>query len=337
MYRLSQRSLLECLAAVPVVGLQNYIRSYNLLLAPSEYTYFSPYGVKSAPLRNVQLETAIKHTELLGDGRYTVFEVSASKKPKMKRCDVLLTLWILTTWIFFAGLLVAIMRIPWTTWISVATCTAYTGWSILLRLVEYFNVIRSPVSRSNISDPDAIDAVFILGRSNSAFVLQGARQDIKNWTSQGLVYRQSPLGIPAPVWKAFTRLGSFAVLLLIFSTIPNASTADQVVFVILNAVAQLNVLVGPRLHGQCSLSGLSKIEDSKVPTRTHVYAKLIKHFHSAEEEKPWVDAAALLPRTKTWDTWKEQVVLDDEKDPKVLYHELSHSGDVSYEAKGSIE
>ena len=154
-YRLSRRSLIHCLAAVPVVGLQNYVRSYDLLLESSAYTYFSPYGVKSAPLRNTQLANAIKHGGLLEDGKYTVYEITSGLRTRRlvrgmdSKYRIILVSWIVTTWILFAGLLVAIFFVPQTTWISIVTCTIFTGWSILLRLIEYFNVIPAPSNEKN--------------------------------------------------------------------------------------------------------------------------------------------------------------------------------------------
>ncbi|KAK7961690.1 uncharacterized protein PG986_002515 [Apiospora aurea] len=59
-YRLSGRNLLQAICAAPVSGIQTYLKSYDVLLEPSSYTYFSPYGGKSAPLRNLALENAIK-------------------------------------------------------------------------------------------------------------------------------------------------------------------------------------------------------------------------------------------------------------------------------------
>jgi hypothetical protein len=110
-YRLSRRSLLQCLVAAPVVGLQNYVRSYSMLLDTSAETYFSPYGVKSAPLRNIQLSNAIKINKLLEDGKYTVFEIStdsAHLKRANKRSRTLLAIRTASTWILFAGLIVGI-------------------------------------------------------------------------------------------------------------------------------------------------------------------------------------------------------------------------------------
>jgi hypothetical protein len=325
-YRLSRRSLLQCLTAAPVVGLQNYVRSYDLLLEPSKETYFSPYGVKAAPLRNIQLANALKHNKMLEDQKYTVLSIPSNRTKENSATGsarMLIALWTGATWLLFAGLLIAIYKVPGTTWVSYATCAAFTGWSIILRLIEYVNVIPATVARSDVDDPDGPDAVFIMGRNNSAFVLEGSRKDIKEWTSCGLSYRSKPWGVPASLWQCFTRMCSLAVLLFIFSAVPNGSTVDQVAFIILNAVAQLNVLVGQRLNSQCMLSRLVKVEETRQKTRTHVYAKLIRRFRDAETEKQWVDASGLLPKTDVWNAWKDRVV-NNVEDPKELYREISN-------------
>lgn len=323
-YRLSRRSLLQCLTAAPVVGLQNYVRSYHLLLEPSKETYFSPYGVKNAPLRNIQLANALKHNKLLEDQRYTVFKIPADRKLQDRASAssyMLIALWTVATWIFFTGLLVIIHEVPGTTWVSYATCAVFTGWSIVLRLVEYVNVI--PATVADATDPDERDAIFIIGRRNAAFVLEGSRNDVKDWTGRGLTYRSDPLGVPTSLWQGFTRMCSLLVLLFIFSAVPNGSTLDQVAFIFLNAVAQLNVLVGQRLNSQSVLSRLDMVETTTEATRTHVYAKLIRRFRDAETEKKWVDTSGMLPKTEVWNAWKERIV-DDVKDPKHLYCEIAN-------------
>jgi hypothetical protein len=227
------------------------------------------------------------------------------------------------TWILFAGLLVAIYKVAGTTWVSLATCLIFTGWSIILRLVERCNIIPANSNGAYTTSPDGRDAMFIMGRSNAAFVLQGSRKDVKDWTSRGLTYRERPWEIPASLWQAFTHVGSLLVLLFIFSAIPNGSTVDQVAFILLNTVAQLNVLIGQRLNSQYILSKLLKVEDTKEVTRTHVYAKLIRRFRKAEETHHWVKASNMLPRTEVWDVWKAQVGEDTQEDPKTLYQTVS--------------
>jgi hypothetical protein len=180
--------------------------------------------------------------------------------------------------------------------------------------------------QENVTNPDETDAVFIMGRNNSAFVLEGSRKDVKDWTARSLLYKDRP-GIPSSVWQGFTRLGSFLVLLFIFSAILNGSTVDQVAFILLNGMAQMNVLVSQQLNSQRCLSKLRKLEDTQEKTRTHIYARLLRRFRNAEQKKKWVGASGLLPKTDIWDKWRVQVVLDNQKDPKELYKEISDSID----------
>jgi hypothetical protein len=197
------------------------------------------------------------------------------------------------------------------------------GWSILLRLVEYANVRPAPVNIMNITDSNSPDAIFIMGRDNSAFVLEGSRKDVKNWTGRGLVYSDHPLGISAGVWQTFTRLGSLLVLLFTFTVIPNGSTMDQVAFIFLNGIAQLNVIISQRLHSEACLEQLENVTDERVETRTHVYANLLRNFKDIDQKADWVAESGLLPKTHVWNEWRNQVVQDDlQKDPKVLYSEI---------------
>jgi hypothetical protein len=279
----------------------------------------------------------MKHRKLLEDGKYTVFEIlvdGAPRKSTNRRCQIFLVLWIVTTWALFAGLLIAISKVPGTTWVSLATCIIFTGWSMVLRLVEYLNVIPATGRNDHITDPNAPDAIFVMGRSSAAFVLEGSRRDVKNWTSRGLTYRDRPLGIPPFVWQGFTRRGSLVILLCIFSAISNGSTVDQVAFILLNVVAQLNVLIGQRFNSRCVLSRLSQVEDTKEVTRTHIYAKLIRRYREAEDDNQWVAASGILPRTDTWDSWKLRVGANTEEDPKELYREISN--DLKLERRASI-
>jgi hypothetical protein len=122
-------------------------------------------------------------------------------------------------------------------------------------------------------------------------------------------------------------MGSLIVLLSFLTSIPNGSTADQVAFVILNIVAQSNVLVGQWANSQCVLSKLTKTEyinDPRNVTRTHIYAKLIRRFCQAEDDYQWVEASNMLPKTEVWDKWKVQIKEDAHKDPKKLYREISN-------------
>lgn len=334
-YRLSQRSLVECLALVPVVGLQNYMCTYDSLSEPGSLTYFSPYGVKSAPLRNIQLSNAIKSGKLLEDKKYNVFRIPGNAEYlnrdsiiNARRYQLRVYIWVALTWLLFTGVLVFLVLAPNTTWVGKATCGSFTAWSIVLRVVEYLNVGPALAERENVQDPEKPDAIFILGRDNSAFVLEGTREDIKGMTSRGLAYKEYLFHIPSWFWQGFTRLGSLIMLLFIFSAIPNGSTLDQVAFIIINGLAQVNVLIGQRLNGECVLSKLEKVETpeaktSKAETRTHIYGYLLRRFSEVEKEKKWVDAWGKLPNTSLWNDWRGEVVIQTIRDPKGLYRELA--------------
>ncbi|CAI7622698.1 unnamed protein product [Penicillium pancosmium] len=151
---------------------------------------------------------------------------------------------------------------------------------------------------SDISDSCAVDAIFILGRDSSGFVLEGSRQDIKNWTSRGLVYRDCLWSlIPLRYCQWFTRIGTMALLLFIFITIPNGSTTDQVAFIVLNILGQLNTLVGLRLNARSCISRLEIAQhDVNVRTRTNLYGSLIRKFKDVPDQT-WIDKANLTPET----------------------------------------
>lgn len=322
-YRLSRRSLLQCISMVPVVGLQNYIRPYDLLLEPGTLNYFSPYGCKSAPLRNIRLTNAIRHNQLLRDQRYTVYRIpnktnpqSAASKASARWYSLCLAAWVMFTWILFGGLLVFIILDPDTTWIGSATCGAFTGWSIILRLIERMNI--EPGEIPKVTDPDEHDAIYILGRSSAAFILEGTRRDIKRWTAQGLVYKSSgAFGIPPWLWQGFTRVGSLLMLLFIFSVIPNGSTMDQVAFIIQNVLAQLNVFLGQRLNSFCCLSELESVQNLHMETRTHMYAEVVRRFNTVNTN--WIEHSGLLPKTDIWDMWRAEIVEAVDCDAKDVY------------------
>jgi len=321
-YRLSRRSLLRCIAAAPIVGFQNYLR---LLFETRPLTYFSPYSCKSAPLRNTHLTNAIRLRGLLEDKRYTVYRIPVHSRPGCLGVgnSILLVSWIATTWLFLAGLIIFLVLAPNTTWVGAASCASLTGWCIFLRLVEFANIRPAPVNVTNVTDSKGPDAVFIMGRDNSAFVLEGSREDVKNWTSRGLLYVDHPLGISSRVWQKFARIGSLLVLLFTFSVLPNGSIMDHLAFIFLNGLAQLNVIIGQRLHGAACFAQLGKVTDARVETRTHVYASLLRHFRDIGQSADWVTESGLLPKTDIWDEWKVQVVRKDlQKDPKVLYTEI---------------
>jgi hypothetical protein len=101
--------------------------------------------------------------------------------------------------------------------------------------VEFIKIKPATIKESSVSKPEDPDAICIIGRNNSVFVLEGSHKDIKDWTSRDT--------LPAVTCQGFTPAGSFLVLLLVFSAIPNGSAMDQLAFILLDALGQINVLV----------------------------------------------------------------------------------------------
>ncbi|KAF3015239.1 hypothetical protein E8E14_000113 [Neopestalotiopsis sp. 37M] len=323
-YRLSGRDLVQALCATPVSGIQTYLKSYDILLEPTSYTYFSPYGCKSAPLRNTALDNAIKRCGLLEDGKCTYFRVHPAQRSA--KIDHLKLIWAAFTWVCMGGLLLACRMAPKTTWIGLTNCVAFTGWSIILRVIEYVMVKPAIESESTVTRSDSPDAVFILGRNNSALILSGSRRDIKAWTSRGLTYNQNSSSRRATsFWQAFTYCGTLLVILLSFSTIPNGSTSDQVIFVVLNVLGQANTLMGLWLSGSSYLKALEKLPQSEenLTSRTHLYASLIRYFKDIEDQT-WIEKAGLLPQTDLWSEWKDRIINEPDADPKVLYNMIDN-------------
>ncbi|OAL54568.1 hypothetical protein IQ07DRAFT_583840 [Pyrenochaeta sp. DS3sAY3a] len=320
--RLAVRSLAECLVAAPAAGLQSYLKSYEAFLDHSQKNYFSPYGCKTAPLRNMKLDNAIRQEGLLKDGNYSTFRVLlANKEPRWRAFRFwTMVLWVGFTWLAFVGLLLACVVSNKATWVGTSSCIIFTGWSIVLRLVEYCMVHQRTANRTLVSRPDGLDAAIFLGRANSAMVLEGDREDVKNWTSGGLAYRQSAMGLPASFWQSTTRLGTLLVLLYIFTVIPNGSPMDQLVFIVLNIIGQANALFGHHINSQFCLASLQKTDDLSgvVRTRKDVYARILRQFEHIED-KSWIDKVGLLPDTPVWRQWRDDVVLYQDTDPKQLY------------------
>lgn len=321
-YRLAGRSLAEVLVAAPGAGIQCYLKSYDVHREMSDLSYFSPYGCKVAPLRNMKLDNLIRQQGLLEDGRYTTFRVRPRKKSTF---PWLLALWVGFTWLTFLSILASFALYARTTWIGLSTCIIFTTWSILVRLIEYRMASPPPISAVPVTGPTGPDAVVFLGRANSAVVLEGSRAEIKHWTSCGIVYKDSALGVSASIWQFVTRLGTLFVLIFIFVAIPNGSSADQLMFVVLNVLGQANVLLGYWFTAKACLEHLERVESlsSEVETRTHVYARVLRQFKDIENET-WVEKLAFLPDTAAWREWRHQVVMSPglQADPKELYSRI---------------
>jgi hypothetical protein len=112
------------------------------------------------------------------------------------------------------------------------------------------------------------------------------------------------------------------LLLLIFTTIPDGVTADQIAFALLNILGQVNVLVSRQLNARCLLSELELADKIHVDSCTAVYAMLLRRFADAGNGA-WDESAGLLPQTNVWREWREKVVHDRQADPKALYNEIA--------------
>jgi len=323
-YRTMQRSLLECLAAAPVAGLQSYLHSTHSLCEATGLSYFSPFGLKHAPLRNMRLTHSIHHQKLLQDGQCRVYHIPEDR-PLCEWSRWVLC-WTITTWVAFSAIVATLVLSGKLSWIGLTNSTVFVGWSILARLADRYCMENATL---NTSSPDAHDAIFILGRRNSCLVLEGRRGDIAKWTGCGI--RQKP-GALVEAILYLRRISTLCVLFMVFLTIPNGTTCDQVAFIAVNLLGQVNVLIGQGLAANLCFSHLSLVETNSVPTRTHVYAFLLRKFGDGV----WVDAAGLLPKMDVWRSWRALCVQDISSDGKELYEQceaLSTSGRLSHRTK----
>jgi hypothetical protein len=306
-YRLMQRSLSECLTAAPVAGLQSYIRTNYALLEATGFSYFSPRGCTTAPLRNMRLVQSIRRDKLLRDGSCKVYQIRSTES---NRSNVnMLSIVAALSWVGFAATLIFALVLGETTWIGLSASVLLTMWSIILRVGERYCLEPAAWKAFQAGQSDAI---YVLGRRNSCLILQGSRKDVVKWTGQGLEQKEGEL-----VERLCTgmRIGSLALLLYLLIVIPNGTTIDQVVFIILNTMGQVNVMLGQNLNAKACFGQLELVEERKMPTRTHVYAYLLRRFGNGS----WVEKADLLPKTEVWMRWRDAVTSNLAVDPKEQY------------------
>lgn len=320
-YRLMRRSLLECWSAAPVAGLYSYLRCLSGIVyerSPSNYYYLSPFGCKTASLRNMRLKRTIDRLNLLDDGHVSVYTVKPSSRAKnhalvLARRTPLA--WIITTWLLLAAILFGItflLRSQRTSWIGLSSCILLVSWSIVLRPVERSCLQPMPLGQSLSNKPDA--AIF-LGRRHSCFVIEGRRQQVLAWTGTGLSRKE---GTKYRWLDALSHVATTALLIFIFMVVPNGTTMDQIAFIVLNILGQLNVVVGQHLNSAVCLASLDEVVSTDSPTRTHVYAFLIQRFGDGS----WVESTQLLPQTGVWTRWKE-LAKNTKYDPKKIYDLLA--------------
>ena len=317
-YRYMRRSWLECLALTPVAGLQSYLKAPHSLVDVTGREYSSPHGGKKAALRNMMFHYTLETRDLLADGHYAVYRIpphadqlAAPSSPRQDLPVILVSLFHLVA---TAALLWFLFWHEATSWIGIAGCLVLLVHAVFLRVSEK---LYSQLADLRTRDPDGIDAAFFLGRRNSCLVLEGSRRDVAAMTGQGVRLRDDACA----AWLAhLTRVATFLVLVFVFAVIPNGTTWDQLAFIILNVLGQLNVLVGQRLNSRETMRRLELVEAQRdVPTRTHVYANLIRRFRNGS----WVDEVNLLPHTDGWARWRARVDVEGQRDAQELLDECA--------------
>lgn len=113
-FRHMRRSIIECVCAALVAGLQSYLKSPESIFDVTGMTYFSPYGCKSAPLRNMQLNHCLQSQRLLRDGQYSVYAIrnSTPKWYSHRNMDIPSICLATYSWIIFSAIIVFL--ISWT-------------------------------------------------------------------------------------------------------------------------------------------------------------------------------------------------------------------------------
>lgn len=336
-YRASRSTLIEALVAAPLAGIHTYLSCYEPGLNFPRQEYFSPYGCKWAPLRNARSQAAINYLRLLEDGHYTVYEIPEDQKHHSPSKMGLMMLWLAFTWFCLAGFGLLLFAAPRTgilppgTWIGGLNIGILTGWSILVRVIEYFMITgiidkKLADDTHNNKDPDGI--IMMGPGGKSGLVVTGGRQDIKHWTTTTLDYDQGQtFHIRNRCWHALIRFGTGAVLLMVFTTIPNASTTDQMVFVLFNILGQANVFVGLQMCFTKHMEDLQEAETrTDVQNRTQIWGSFVRHFRDTKAgvgvDSGWVEKSDILPRTSVWKEWNARLP-DWKEDPYALYQQLA--------------
>ena len=317
-YRLMQRSIPECISAAPVAGLQSYLRSFSTFTELSKREYLAPYSRRSKQLRNLRLDRSITLRRCLKDGHFCGYRVTPNDTGKRSgRMLYLQWLWGVSTWLLVAAILGLTYVFGQMTWIGLSACAALVGWSIFIRLAESYCLKLKP--HTEVSDKEKPDAMVLLGRRNSCFLLEGNRAEIERWVDWDITFED---GLSYTILDSFVQLGSLMLLLYIFITMPNGSTYDQIAFIGINTLGQLNVWLGQQLN---SLRCLAAFDDTKnrkddAAFRTNILGALIKKFGSGK----WLDDLSILPateETEVWRQWRQQVG-ESKQNSKNLWNEI---------------
>ena len=336
-FRSARESYLEALVAAPVAGIQSYLKIYDGVPGTSRPTYLSPYGCKSAPLRNLRLENAIRHLRLLENGKYNTYEIDASRG--VGKLYWIRLFWLMFSWLCFGCLIVfwyyaPFGVLPQRTWVGITTMAVLTFWSIIVRIIELGMVVRSEkdreTKRQQKSKHHGDDAAIFMGENNSAFVIQGQRKDVKDWTTVNRLdfNNGTTYGFQNKFFQYFIRIGTVLVLLFVLVTVPNGSTTDQLVFIVLNILGQANVFLGLHINAKCclrELKGSTHTTDGSIMTenRTQIYGNLHRHFKDLGDSE-WGRKTGTLPNTTIWNHWATLVVNDLQINPTDLYEGLKN-------------
>ncbi|KAK5630326.1 hypothetical protein RRF57_006041 [Xylaria bambusicola] len=323
-FRQASKRLPDVLSLAPVSGLQAYLRSYATVIDVQDREYLSPYGRKRAPLRNMRVARMISQRGVLDDGQVAIYQISNAAQSSPQKRRVSAACWLLTaiSWISFAALVFVAFWVKSVTWVGKSNFLAFALWSVYLRAVDAASFVPS---KTTSSFPDSPDVAVFLGRRNSAFIIEGSRKDIVQWTGLGLSYRAN---MPRRWQQFFERISGYGtrwyilIVAFMFSTIPNGSFEDQIIFVAYNVLGQLNTWLGLYLHTHRTLLDLRAEVQIPAPTRTHVYATLIRRYG----DENWSDSD-VIPKTPTWDMWRRRVIIEATADPKELWEECYKSNE----------
>ncbi|CAG8977680.1 hypothetical protein HYALB_00009625 [Hymenoscyphus albidus] len=308
--RQMRRSYLECLSAAPVAGLQSYLHSSFQLAEALGPDNISIQGVKKAPLRNQRTANLISAKKMLRNGYIKRYRI----KPRQKKTSddnrndnkrsqmpiVLETFWVILTWVVLGAIFFVL------SWCNAAGHTSWKG------IVPCFRMKRCTNTPTK---PDEEDQIVILGPRNSCVVFEGTRRDVNKWSGLGVELGPGARGsfIGVLMWGI-----SLVLLIAIFAIVPNGTTWDQVAWITLNILGQMNVLVCQWLNVEGSLTWLEEIHPGLgevVKTRTDVYGYLLEEFGNGE----WVDEMELLPKTELRRRWRHEWATNSHADVKLLY------------------
>jgi hypothetical protein len=85
-------------------------------------------------------------------------------------------------------------------------------------------------------------------------------------------------GIDNKYIQRFTRLGTLFVLILVFITLPNGSTTDQLAFIFVNLSGQANTFLGLHFNAKSHKETFEEAREILVEYRTQVYGYVVRHF-----------------------------------------------------------